>query len=149
VTPEQAERRAAVDDTTTRRTRQRRQVLALLDETEEFRSAQQLHALLGARDTGIGLATVYRTLRLLAEAGEVAAVRQPSGQQMFRRCDSGRRHHHHLVCRSCGRTVEVAGPAVGTWAQEVAAEHGYCDAVHTLEILGTCPRCAAADASGQ
>jgi Fur family ferric uptake transcriptional regulator len=126
----------------TRRTRQRLQVLELLEETEEFCSAQQLHARLRERDTGIGLATVYRTLRLLADSGEVGRVRLPSGEQLFRRCDSGRRHHHHLVCRFCGGTVEIVSPATEAWAEEVAAVHGYLDVTHTLEIMGTCPRCA-------
>lgn len=52
-----------------------------------------------------------------------------------------RGHHHHLVCRACGRTVEVAGPAVESWADRVAAQHGYADVSHTLEIFGTCPTC--------
>jgi Fur family ferric uptake transcriptional regulator len=51
--------------------------------------------------------------------------------------------HHHLVCRSCGGTVEVLGPAVESWADRIAAEQGYTDVSHTLEIFGTCPRCAA------
>ncbi|MGC1208829.1 MAG: transcriptional repressor, partial [Ornithinimicrobium sp.] len=47
-------------------------------------------------------------------------------------------HHHHLVCRVCGRTVEIEGPAVETWAERVAAEHAFVDVAHTLEIFGTC-----------
>jgi Fur family ferric uptake transcriptional regulator len=68
-------------------------------------------------------------------------MRPPGGEHLYRRCSEG--HHHHLVCRSCGRTVEVAGPAVETWADRVAAQHGYSDVSHTLEIFGTCPSCAA------
>jgi Fur family ferric uptake transcriptional regulator len=50
-------------------------------------------------------------------------------------------HHHHLVCRACGATVEVTGPAVETWAEQVAAEHGFRDVSHTVEVFGTCPAC--------
>jgi Fur family ferric uptake transcriptional regulator len=124
----------------TRNTRQRAEVLALLDGTDEFRSAQQLHAELRSRGAEVGLTTVYRTLQLLADAGEVDQMRLPDGEQIYRRCS--RSHHHHLVCRSCGRVVEVGGPAVERWADGVAAEHGFVDVDHTLEIFGTCQRCA-------
>jgi Fur family ferric uptake transcriptional regulator len=125
----------------TRNTRQRAEVLALLDETEGFRSAQQLHADLRDRGTGVGLTTVYRTLQLLSEAGEVDQLRLADGEQLYRRC-GGDRHHHHLVCRSCGRTVEVEGPAVERWARQQAERHGFTDVDHTVEILGTCADCA-------
>ncbi len=124
----------------TRNTRQRAEVLALLDGTDDFRSAQQLHADLRGRGVGVGLTTVYRTLQLLADAGEVDQMRRPDGEQLYRRCRRGR-HHHHLVCRGCGRTVEVEGPAVERWAEELAAEHGFTDVSHTVEIFGTCATC--------
>jgi Fur family transcriptional regulator, ferric uptake regulator len=125
---------------TTRNTRQRAEVLALLGETEEFRTAQQLHARLRDQGAKVGLTTVYRTLQLLSDAGEVDAMRLPDGEQLYRRCgQSG--HHHHLVCRSCGATVEVEGPAVERWAQAQAARHGFVDVDHVLEIVGTCAAC--------
>jgi Fur family ferric uptake transcriptional regulator len=124
-----------------RNTRQRAEVLALLETTDGFRSAQQLHAALREQGAGVGLTTVYRTLQLLSDAGEVDQMRLPDGEQMYRRCGRGG-HHHHLVCRSCGRTVEVEGPAVEHWAQEQAERHGFVDVDHTLEIVGTCADCA-------
>jgi Fur family ferric uptake transcriptional regulator len=125
----------------TRNTRQRAEVLALLEATEGFRSAQQLHAALRDQGTGVGLTTVYRTLQLLSDAGEVDQVRLPDGEQLYRRCD-GSGHHHHLVCRVCGRTVEVEGPAVERWARQQAGQHGFTDVNHTVEIVGTCASCA-------
>jgi Fur family ferric uptake transcriptional regulator len=124
----------------TRNTRQRAAVVALLGEVDGFHSAQQLHAMLRERGERIGLTTVYRTLQGLADADEVDVMRPPGGEHLYRRCSDG--HHHHLVCRSCGRTVEVAGPAVESWTDRVAAAHGYVDVGHTLEIFGTCPDCA-------
>ncbi|HZN16879.1 MAG TPA: Fur family transcriptional regulator [Micromonosporaceae bacterium] len=123
-----------------RNTRQRSAVGALLGEVAGFHSAQELHAMLRARGERVGLTTVYRTLQGLAEAGAVDVMRPPGGEHRYRRCSEG--HHHHLVCRSCGRTVEVAGPAVESWADRVAGQHGYVDVSHTLEIFGTCPACA-------
>jgi len=119
-----------------RSTRQRNAVISLLEDVNEFRSAQELHALLRERGDGVGLTTVYRTLQALADAGEVDVMRPPGGEHLYRRCSQG--HHHHLVCRVCGRTVEVEGPAVEQWAERVAAEHGYTDVSHTVEIFGTC-----------
>jgi Fur family transcriptional regulator, ferric uptake regulator len=123
-----------------RTTRQRTAVMALLSEVEEFRSAQELHELLRRRGESVGLTTVYRTLQALADAEEIDVMRPPGGEHLYRRCSSG--HHHHLVCRDCGRTVEVAGPTVESWANRVAAEHGFADVAHTLEIFGTCADCA-------
>lgn len=126
--------------TLTRSTRQRTAVLDLLGEVDEFRSAQDLHALLRDRGAKVGLTTVYRTLQALADAERIDVMRLPGGEHLYRRCSQG--HHHHLVCRSCGRTVEVAGPAVERWADKVAEEHGFIDVAHTLEIFGTCGECA-------
>lgn len=123
-----------------RNTRQRSAVSALLAEVEGFHSAQELHAMLRNRGERVGLTTVYRTLQGLADSGDVDVMRPPGGEHVYRRCSEG--HHHHLVCRSCGSTVEVEGPAVESWAQRVADQHGYADVSHTLEIFGTCPACA-------
>jgi len=125
---------------TARSTRQRGEVLALLREVDSSHSAQQLHQMLRERGAQVGLTTVYRTLQLLVDAGEVDATRLPDGEQLFRLCS--RSHHHHLVCRRCGKTVEVAGPAVERWTDRVAAQHGFTDVRHTLEIFGTCADCA-------
>jgi Fur family ferric uptake transcriptional regulator len=124
-----------------RNTRQRGAVSSLLAEVEGFHSAQELHAMLRSRGDAVGLTTVYRTLVALADAGEIDVMQTPGGESLYRRCSDG--HHHHLVCRSCGRTVEVLGPAVESWAEKVAAQHGYADVSHTLEIFGTCPACSA------
>ena len=123
---------------TRRPSRQRTAVTRLLGEVEGFHSAQDLHAMLGRRGEKVGLATVYRALQALAEDGEVDVLRHDEGEAVYRRC--GTAHHHHLVCRLCGRTVEVEEPALERWAGKVAAEHGFVDVSHTLEIFGTCDR---------
>ena len=122
-------------------TRQRVAVREELARDDAFRSAQDVHARLRAAGTRIGLTTVYRALQAMAESGEVDVMRQPDGESVYRRCSSDR-HHHHLVCRSCGTTVEVDGPAVERWAEKVAAEHGFTGVEHTVEVFGTCTRCS-------
>ena len=129
----------------TRPTRQRRAVAAAMQSFDDFRSAQDIHDLLRKAGENVGLSTVYRTLQTLADGGEVDVLRTEDGEALYRRCSE--RHHHHLVCRTCGRTVEVAGPTVESWADAVAAEHGFADVSHTLEIVGTCAECRAAAAA--
>jgi Fur family ferric uptake transcriptional regulator len=122
-----------------RPTRQRRAVASALQSIEDFRSAQDIHELLRRSGENVGLSTVYRTLQALADGGEVDMLRTEDGEAVYRRCSAA--HHHHLVCRVCGRTVEVEGPTVERWADGVAGEHGFVDVSHTLEIFGTCPDC--------
>lgn len=126
---------------TRRTTRQRTAVASALEQVDEFRSAQQLHAQLRATEQRIGLATVYRTLQTLAEDGVVDVRRTVDGEATYRLCSTG--HHHHLVCRQCGRTVEVESRLVERWATTVAATHGFVEAEHTVELSGTCAGCAA------
>jgi Fur family transcriptional regulator, ferric uptake regulator len=123
-----------------RATRQRAAIIALLDTVDEFRSAQELHDELRRRGENIGLTTVYRTLQSLSSADLVDMVRTDTGESVYRRCE-GDDHHHHLVCRSCGAAVEVSGREVEAWAAEVAAEHGFSDVSHTIELFGTCSQC--------
>jgi Fur family ferric uptake transcriptional regulator len=110
-----------------------------LSESEDFRSAQDIYTAMRASGGRIGLATVYRALQALVVSGHADVLRTPGGEAVYRDCS--RTHHHHLVCSSCGRTIEVQGPAVERWADQVAAEHGFSEVSHTLELFGTCPAC--------
>ena len=123
----------------TRPTRQRLAVSAALAELDSFRGAQEIHDVVRARGDSVGLSTVYRTLQGLADAGEVDVLRKDDGEALYRRCSRG--HHHHLVCRVCGRTEEVEGASVEHWAETVAGQHGFHDVSHTLEVFGTCGDC--------
>jgi Fur family transcriptional regulator, ferric uptake regulator len=125
-----------------RMTRQKRAVAELLDETEAFSSAQELHARLRDRGERVGLATVYSQLRSLEAAGEIDSVRSPSGEALYRRCGLAS-HHHHLVCRRCGHTVELDAPDVERWAHRLGRRHGFSDLDHVVEITGICDHCRA------
>ena len=129
--------------TRVRGTRQAEALAAVLGSLPGFLSAQQIHAELGRRGERIGLATVYRHLQVLSEDGRVDTIRDPGGETLYRRCRS-EAHHHHLICRSCGASVEVEGRAVEQWADKVAAEAGFTAVDHTVELFGLCPRCGAA-----
>ena len=125
-----------------RTTRQREAVRAVFTDLDGFHSAQHVHARLRAAGDSVGLSTVYRAVQSLADDGELDSIRTATGEALYRRCSP--QHHHHLVCRGCGLTVEVEGPAVEQWADRVAGEHGFDDVSHTLEIFGTCTACRAA-----
>ncbi len=132
-------RSAAGPVTGIRSTRQRAAIADALADSEDFRSAQELHEQLKARGESIGLTTVYRNLQALSQSGQIDALWDGTGETRYRNCSSG--HHHHLVCRECGTTVEVQADPVERWAATVAEEHGFTDIHHTVEVFGRCAQC--------
>ena len=122
-----------------RNTRQKDAVRHALGEAIGFVSAQQLHLVLKNHGSTIGLATVYRALADLAEAGEADPLQSKDGELLYRACTTS--HHHHLICRACGKTVEIEADRVERWADEVASEHGFTQPSHTIDIFGTCSAC--------
>lgn len=131
------------EQTTRRTTRQRTAISEFLAHAGDFRTAQQIHEQLRAGGDPVGLATVYRTLQTMAEAAEIDVVRTSDGESAYRRC-STTGHHHHLVCRACGRTEEIMASAVEAWAATVAAEHGFSNVTHDVELYGLCGDCSRA-----
>ncbi len=123
-------------------TRQRRAVSAALDDLDDFVSTQELHRVLHERGESVSLATTYRILQSMADDGLVDVLRSGDNEAVYRRC-AVEHHHHHLLCRNCGRAVEIEAPAVEQWAARIAAEHGFTDTAHTVEIHGLCPECSA------
>lgn len=127
-----------------RTTKQALVIESALAHADGFRTAQELFTTLRADGDRIGLATVYRHLSLLVETERADVVRTGDGEAQYKMCgprDSAGpdEHHHHIVCRSCGRSVEVTGPEVEAWADKVAAAAGFTDITHTVELLGLCP----------
>jgi Fur family ferric uptake transcriptional regulator len=120
-------------------TGRREDVRRALSRSDAFRSAQDIYADLRAAGSKIGLTTVYRALQALSDKGEVDVLRTDDGEAVYRACRT-EEHHHHLVCRVCGRTVEIEGPAVEKWAEAVGAEHGFRDVTHMVEVFGTCAK---------
>lgn len=129
-----------------RNTWQREAVREALDSRDGFVSAQGLHQ--GLRDAGshIGLATVYRALADLASVGEADSLQSPEGESLYRACASTG-HHHHLICRNCGLTVEIEATEVERWARQTASDHGFTDARHVVDIFGLCTACATGTSS--
>jgi Fur family ferric uptake transcriptional regulator len=129
-------------------TKQRIAVSAALDELNDFVSTQELYRILQNKGVSVSLATAYRILQSLADEELVDVLRNGDGEAVYRRC-AVTVHHHHLLCRNCGKAVEVEAPAVETWAARTAQEHGFTEAAHTVEIYGLCPDCSARKAAAQ
>lgn len=121
-----------------RATPQRMLLLSALMETHDDTTAQALHERLRPANPSLGLATVYRTLGVLAGAGVVDAMQHGHGT-CYRRCAPG--HHHHLTCTRCHRVVELHDCRVGEWAERVGAESGFVEIRHSVELTGVCGSC--------
>jgi Fur family ferric uptake transcriptional regulator len=122
-----------------RETRQRAEVLGVLRRGEAL-AAQELHDRLRHAGSRTGLATVYRTLRLLADEGAIDVLRDDPTQARYRLCSL--QHHHHLVCESCGAVTEIPECDVDEWAERVAAPRGFTVRTHRAEIVGMCAACS-------
>ena len=109
-------------------------------DSDRFRSAQEIHEQLLAKGEKIGLATVYRTLQDLARDHKIDVLRTPVGESAYRSCETSS-HHHHLVCTSCGISVEIENRALERWATDSARRHGFTHETHTAEIYGRCGSC--------
>ena len=125
-----------------RNTRQKELIAHVMSDLDSFETAQSIHERLTSRGERVGIATVYRNLQAMAEAGQVDTLRQ-GNETLYRVC-ADQDHHHHLVCRSCGRTVEFEIPGLEDWVAAAARRNGFTAVTHTVEVFGLCPSCAAA-----
>ena len=122
-----------------RSTRQRDAIVEALRRADGFRTAQELHDELKT-DHRVGLTTVYRNLQALTASGEVDALRKPDGESIYRLCDR-EDHHHHMVCRSCGLSIEVENVDFERWVSATAEAHGFSDVSHVATVYGLCRAC--------
>lgn len=123
-----------------RKTKQRDAIMAIMADETDFRSAQQVHTALMVAGQTVGLATVYRNLQALTEAGELDSLRSEDGETLYRRC-AKRRHHHHLVCRNCGYTVDIQDDQLEQWIGKIARRYRFSDIEHMADVFGLCESC--------
>lgn len=123
-----------------RATRQRARVLEALAAEPNDATAQEIHESLRARGMPIGLATVYRTLALLASRGVIDALMHRPGEICYRLC--GDEHHHHLTCSECHQVVELGGCKLEPWLERLGGAHGFTVTGHAVEVTGICAACA-------
>ncbi len=123
-----------------RNTWQKTAVLEQLSNTAEFVSAQELHQKISQSGKKLGLTTVYRALTEMVEQGTADSLSISDGEMRYRICTP--EHHHHLICRVCGKTVEFDLPGFEELALEVAKANGFTELSHEIELFGVCARCS-------
>ncbi len=122
-----------------RLTAPRRALAGLIASRTGHFTAEELLADAHRGRRGLGRATIFRSLEVLAELGAVERLDLPSGGHAFVACEPA--HHHHVVCSSCGRSTEVSDHGLEGMAEAIARETGYRVDTHRLELFGVCPRC--------
>lgn len=130
----------AAQPSTPRITRPRMLIEQTLSELSRFATAQEVTEILRNRGTRIGTTTAYRNLQMMAEQGRLDVIHL-NGETLYRACID-HRHHHHIMCRGCGKTIEIEIPGLEQWIEQAAAKLHYINVTHELEIYGLCPRCA-------
>jgi Fur family ferric uptake transcriptional regulator len=123
-----------------RPTAQRVRVLEELARENNDATAQELHRRMATTGDKIGLATVYRALAALSDAGLVDTLTHGHAETCYRLCATGH-HHHHLVCTGCHRVVELTDCSVGEWVAKAARAEGFEATSHSLEVSGLCALC--------
>ena len=123
-----------------RLTGQRRRIAEIFLGEAGHRSVEEIYRQVKTKDARIGSATVYRTLKLLREAGMATGMSLGDG---FARYESpaGRGHHDHLICRACGLIVEFENGRIEALQDEVARKHGFTVTDHKMELYGLCGGC--------
>lgn len=121
-----------------RTTPQRRCILEVFLNAQGHLSIEELYELVRREDSGIGQATIYRTMRLLCEAG---LARELHFDDIARYEHAGSAHHDHLICESCGKNIEVVDPQIETLQVELARKHGFVPTTHRLYLYGICEDC--------
>ena len=122
-----------------RATRPRLDILDALAKETSALTAQELHVRMRSHGRSPGLSTVYRTLHALAEAGVLDSF-QKGAERAFRYCTP--KHHHHLVCESCGAVEEVDAAEVERWVSRIARKRGFRVTGHEADIRGLCAQCS-------
>jgi Fur family ferric uptake transcriptional regulator len=129
------------DATSTRATAPRRAIATLIARRHGHFTAAELLDDARQREVRVGRATVFRTLDLLATRGQLERIDLPSGEHAYVAC-APQEHHHHVVCRHCGKSAEVEDAGLQSVVRVIARRSGYRIDGHRLELFGLCPECA-------
>jgi Fur family ferric uptake transcriptional regulator len=125
-----------------RSTDQRRVIVETFFRSPNHVSIEELLAQVRREDPKVGYATVYRTLKLLAECGVANERKFSDGLTRYEIADDAS-HHDHLICVECGKIVEFEEPRIEHLQEAVAKRHGFELRSHKHEMYGVCPDCQA------
>jgi Fur family ferric uptake transcriptional regulator len=121
-------------------TKPREQISEILKREQRYLSAAEIHALLKKNRSTVALSTVYRTLELLRSKGEASSRVDASGEACYVACAPT--HHHHAICRNCGKVEELDCEALEAIAHELRSHHGFVLDDHEMAFFGKCKKCA-------
>jgi Fur family ferric uptake transcriptional regulator len=123
-----------------KRTSQRELILDVFLRTEDHLSSEDLYRLVQKEDPTVGQTTVYRTLKLLSEAGLAREVRFGDGRTHYEH-NYKHQHHDHMICSECGKIIEFYSAELEAIQDAMAAKHKFEVTQHLLRIIGTCAEC--------
>src|SRR5436189_242515 len=123
-----------------KRTAQRDLILDVFLRTEEHLSSEDLYRLVQKEDPSIGHTTVYRTLKLLTDAGLAREVRFGDGRAHYEH-NYKHQHHDHMICSDCGKIIEFYSPELEALQDAMAAKYKFELTSHLLRMIGICADC--------
>ena len=123
-------------------TQQRRAILDVFMAVTGHVSSEDLYERVKARDASIGQATVYRTLKLLADSGLASSLSFGDGVARYEPL-WGQEHHDHLICEGCGKNMEILDERIERLQEELAGHYGFTLSHHKMYLYGLCPECRA------
>ena len=123
-----------------RRTSQRDLILEMFLRTEEHLTSEDLYRLVQREDPTVGHTTVYRTLKLLTEAGLAREVRFGDNKTYYEH-HYNHQHHDHMICTGCGRVIEFFSPEIEALQDQMADNFGFRPTHHSLRLWGVCSEC--------
>ena len=123
-----------------KRTAQRDLILDVFLRTEEHLSSEDLYRLVQKEDPSVGHTTVYRTLKLLTDAGLAREVRFGDGRAYYEH-NYKHQHHDHMICSECGKIIEFYSPELEAIQDAMAARHKFQLTEHLLRMIGICADC--------
>lgn len=121
---------------------QRTEILRVFLDIDRHLTANELYRIVLKKNSSVGFATIYRTLRLLCECGLCRELRFEDGTTRYEHLYN-HQHHDHLICTKCGKFIEVVDPEIEELQERLAKLHGFHPERHRMELYGTCTKCGA------
>lgn len=121
-------------------TRQRQEILKIFLKTDKHLSVEDLYHIVKKKDTSIGMATVFRTLKLLCES-DIAKEVDLGDKRVRYEPKFGHEHHDHLICTKCGKFIEAMDPEIERLQEKLCKKFSFTAHRHRMEIFGLCKKC--------
>jgi Fur family ferric uptake transcriptional regulator len=123
-----------------KRTEQRETILQVFLKSKRHLTVEELHELVKRKDPGIGLTTIYRTMKLFCECNLARANHFDESRVRYEQ-QYKTAHHDHMICLTCGETIEFVNSQIEKLQEKVAEQFGFKMTDHRMEIYGLCQKC--------